>query len=167
VGPDDDGGVGFFELGGEEAGFEVCGGDEIVVELVGVVFVDRDGEDLGGVDRALGGGAFGNDEVEAVFHERGGDHENDQQHEGEVEQRGDIQLRERLEAVSRGVAAPGSGLAAAGAEFHKAVFDLGGELGGEIVGLHEERAQSGDQKIVAEHGWNGHEEADDGGDERA
>ena len=167
VGPDDDGGVGFFELGGEEAGFEVCGGDEIVVELVGVVFVDRDGEDLGGVDRALGGGAFGNDEVEAVFHERGGDHENDQQHEGEVEQRGDIQLRERLEAVSRGVAAHGSGLAAAGAEFHKAVLDLGGELGGEIVGLHEHGAHGGDEEVVAEHGGDRDEEADDGGDERS
>ena len=99
VGPDNDSGVGFFELGGEEAGFEVFRGDELVVELVDVGFVDRDGEDLGGVHRTLGGVALGNNKVEAVLNKWGGDHENNQEHEGEVEQRGNIQLGERLEIV--------------------------------------------------------------------
>jgi hypothetical protein len=167
VGANDDSGVGVFEFGGKESGFEVLSGDGGVVEFVGVVFVDRDGEDLGGVHGALRGGAFGDDEVEAVLDKGGGDHKDDQEHEGEIEQGGDIQLGEGLEVVLRGVAPHGSGLAAAGAEFHEAVFDLGGEFGGEVVGLDEHRAHGGDEEVVAEHGGDGDEEANDGGDEGA
>jgi hypothetical protein len=101
VGADDDSGVGFFEFDGEEAGFEVLWGDGGFVEFEGIVAVDRDGEDLGGVDGAFGGGAFGDDEVEAVLDEGCGDHENDQEDEGKVEEGSDIDLRERLQGIPR------------------------------------------------------------------
>lgn len=46
------------------------------------------------------------------------------------------------------------------------MLDLGGEFGGEVVGLHDHGANAGDEEVVTEHGRDGDEEADDGGDER-
>lgn len=142
VGADDDSGVRFVRLQSGQAGFEIGGGHDCVVDFEGIVFIDRDVECLGGIRGAGGGGAFGNDEIHAVFDEGCGDHENDQQHKNQIEHGRDVQLGERVEPVFRGVAShAGSEERAtdfAGAELDIAVLDFRGKLGGEIVGLHEE-----------------------------
>ena len=171
VGAHDDGGVRFFSLQGREACLEIGRSDDRIVDFVDIVFVDGDVEGLRRIRGSSGCGAFWNDQVHAVFDEGCCDHKNNQQHKNQIEHGRDIQLRERVQAVFRRVASHAGSeersTAFAVAELDIAVLDFRGKLGGEIVGLHEERAQRGHQKIVAEHRWNGHEEADDGGDERA
>jgi hypothetical protein len=171
VGAHDDGGVRFVGLQSGEAGLEIGGSDDRIVDFEDIVFIDRDVEGLRRIRGSGGCGAFRNDQVHTVFDEGCCDHKNNQQHKNQIQHGRDIQLRERVQAVFRRVASHAGSeersTAFAVTELDIAVLDFGRELGGEIVGLHEERAQRGDQKIVAEHRWNGHEEADDGGDERA
>ena len=103
-------------------------------------------------------------QVHTAFQQRGGNHEDDEQHKSEIEQRRDINLAQGGEILALRVAShctvtrlkESDGISSAKRGFPRTVIDifvlkLRCELGGEIIHLHDDPANTGDEKVITEH----------------
>jgi hypothetical protein len=158
-----------FRAQGDEPALQSWEIHDLVVECDHVISINSDGLDCGRVDGLICLSAGRHLEIDTLLHEWRGDDKNNEQNECEIEQRRNVDLGERVQCLTIGKASHRNlfrNQSGPNSVVDVFMFKLGSKFRGEVIVLHNERANAGDEEIVTKHSGNGDEQTGDRGNQR-